>query len=99
MTVGQISRLPRPVHDAYAWQERGACSDGDPTVFFHPEGERGPARRLRELKAVAVCAGCRVVDDCRRHALAAREPFGVWGGLTERQRELMYSPRGTGHAS
>jgi WhiB family redox-sensing transcriptional regulator len=29
-----------------------------------------------------------VVDDCRRHALRAREPFGVWGGMTEQERRI-----------
>jgi WhiB family redox-sensing transcriptional regulator len=91
VTVGQVARLPRPVYSSYAWQQDGACTDGDPTVFFHPEGERGPARRLRELKALAVCAVCPVLDACRRHAEAVREPYGVWGGMTESQRQLIHS--------
>jgi WhiB family redox-sensing transcriptional regulator len=96
MTVGQVARLPRPVYSNYAWQQSGACTEGDPTVFFHPEGERGPSRQLRELKALAVCAGCPVVEPCRRHALTAREPYGVWGGMTESQRNLILASRETG---
>jgi WhiB family redox-sensing transcriptional regulator len=79
------------MYSSYSWQQGGACSDGDSTVFFHPEGERGPSRRLRELKALAVCTVCPVLDPCRRHALSAREPYGVWGGTTESQRQLIYS--------
>jgi len=91
MTVGQISRLPRPLFSSYAWQQHGTCSDADPSVFFHPEGERGPARRLRELKALAVCVDCPALQACRQHALSVREPYGVWGGTTENQRQLLHS--------
>ena len=88
--MAELSRLPRPVIAAYAWQWRAMCAEGNPHVFFHPEGERGPARRQRDRAAVAVCAGCPVVEECRRHGLSAREPYGVWGGLTESDREEIY---------
>jgi len=55
-------------------------------MFFHPDGERGPRRRARELAAKAVCASCPVIAQCRAHALAAQEPYGIWGGLTEDER-------------
>lgn len=93
MTIGQIARLPWPVYSNYEWQHRGACAEADPNLFFHPDGERGPARRLRELSALAVCADCPVLEACRRHALRVREPYGVWGGTTERERELIYVRR------
>jgi len=60
-------------------------------VFFHPEGERGPARRNRDSDAKAVCMGCPVLQSCREHALRTREPFGVWGALTECEREATYA--------
>jgi WhiB family redox-sensing transcriptional regulator len=59
----------------------------DSGVFFHPERERGPAKADREARAKAICARCPVRDPCRRHALAAEEPYGVWGGLTEAERD------------
>jgi WhiB family redox-sensing transcriptional regulator len=71
------------------WQLRGACRDEDSSLFFHPEGERGPARAAREVAAKAVCARCPVADHCLRHALATREPYGVWGGTTEAEREVI----------
>jgi WhiB family redox-sensing transcriptional regulator len=55
-------------------------------MFFHPDGERGPRRRAREIAAKAVCASCPVLAQCRAHALAAQEPYGIWGGLTEDER-------------
>ncbi|HKG52476.1 MAG TPA: WhiB family transcriptional regulator [Actinomycetales bacterium] len=88
--MAEISRLPGPVADVWEWQYQGACRRVDPAVFFHPEGERGPARRRRDEAAKAVCATCPVVRECREHALAVREPYGVWGGMTEQEREATY---------
>jgi WhiB family redox-sensing transcriptional regulator len=58
----------------------------DSAFFFHPDGERGPARASRERRAKAVCESCPVMEPCRRHALAAGEPYGIWGGLSESER-------------
>ena len=84
-----ISRLPGPQSDLWEWQLRGACRGKDTELFFHPEGERGPRRANREASAKAVCASCPVLQQCRSHALAAREPYGVWGGLSEHEREAI----------
>ena len=81
------TRLPGPTLDRWEWQHAGACRDEDTALFFHPEGERGPRRSNREAAAKAVCARCPVLERCREHALATREPFGVWGGLSEDDRE------------
>ena len=89
--MAEISRLPGPVADIWEWQLQGSCRDADPTLFFHPEGERGPARRNRDAAAKAICAACPVLTQCRTHALAVREPYGVWGGLTEDDREAIYA--------
>jgi WhiB family redox-sensing transcriptional regulator len=88
--MADISRLPGPVADIWDWQFQGACRDADPSVFFHPEGERGPSREARDRAAKAVCASCPVITQCRAHALSVREPYGVWGGLTEDEREQLY---------
>lgn len=64
-----------------AWQERAACREVDPELFFpHPSDEAGAA------VAKAVCATCPVLDRCREEGLMNREPYGVWGGLDERER-------------
>ena len=75
--MADIRRLPGPNADLWEWQLRGACRGEDSSLFFHPEGERGPARAAREVAAKAVCARCPVVDPCRRHALA--DPRAVRG--------------------
>ena len=86
-----ISRLPAPQLEVWEWQLQGACRSQDPSLFFHPENERGPRRANREAAAKAVCASCPVLLACREHALAVREPYGVWGGLSEHDREDVYA--------
>lgn len=85
--MASISRLPDAIQESYEWQHRGACRGVDPDTFFSPETERGPRRRARESAAKALCAQCPVRRECLDHALAVREPFGVWGGLNQTERE------------
>lgn len=92
--MAEISRLPRPVADEWEWQFQGACRSVDPEVFFHPDGERGPRRRQREMNAKAICATCPVIQQCREHALKVQEPFGIWGGLSEDDRLAIYAKQG-----
>lgn len=65
----------------------GSCRGMDSLFFFHPDGERGPARARREARAKAICGACPVLAQCRRHALAVQEPYGIWGGLSEAERD------------
>lgn len=58
-------------------------------MFFHPDGERGRARAHRESQAKKMCRQCPVITQCRAHALQVGEPYGIWGGLSESERELM----------
>jgi len=88
--MADISRLPGPNADLWDWQMQGACRGEDPSVFFHPEGERGPARAKREAAAKEICGRCPVRVECAEHALEVREPYGVWGGLSEDEREAHY---------
>lgn len=91
--MADVSRLPGPNADTWDWQLLGLCRGEDPNMFFHPEGERGPARINRDESAKAVCGACPVRVQCAQHALAVREPYGVWGGLTEDEREEIYAGR------
>ena len=91
--MADISRLPGPNADLWDWQLAAACRGADSNLFFHPEGERGAARVARELAAKAVCAHCPVLVQCAHHALTVREPYGVWGGMTEDEREAIYTRR------
>lgn len=84
-----IRRLPSPHTAVWDWQLRAACRQMDSEVFFHPDRERGPARAEREARAKAVCRSCPVIRQCRTHALAVREPYGIWGGLSRLDRDLI----------
>lgn len=75
------------------WQEAARCRGSD-ELFFHPQGEREPSRSDRESAARQLCLSCPVRRECASHALTMREPYGVWGGLTEAQRaEQLFGPR------
>lgn len=80
-------RLPGPNADHWDWQMRARCRGVDSSVFFSPDGERGRARSEREQRAKLMCQCCPVLAQCRAHALAIAEPFGVWGGLSEGERQ------------
>lgn len=82
-----------PLQEAYEWQYAGACRNVDPETFFSPEAERGPRRTAREARAKSLCARCPVTEECLRHALAVKEPYGVWGGLNATEREALCARR------
>jgi WhiB family redox-sensing transcriptional regulator len=79
--------------DAWEWRVQARCRTEDPSIFFHPDGERGQARRLREQQAKQVCADCPVITECREHSLIYLEAFGTWGGLTEAERSRLLPAR------
>ena len=70
----------------WSWRMRAACRGVDSAVFFTPDGERGPKRAAREARAKAICARCPVVRQCATYAIWSGERYGVWGGLSERER-------------
>ncbi len=81
-----VSRLPGPSAEVWDWQRYGSCRGHDSAQFFHPDGERGSSRMRREAAAKSICRTCPVRAECAAHALASREPYGVWGGFTEAER-------------
>jgi WhiB family redox-sensing transcriptional regulator len=81
-----VARLPGPIADIWDWQRMGLCRGRDSAQFFHPDGERGASRGRREAAAKQLCRTCPVRAQCAAHALATREPYGVWGGFTEAER-------------
>jgi WhiB family transcriptional regulator, redox-sensing transcriptional regulator len=71
-----------------AWMLSAGCF-GRTELFFAPdESESRTERRYRESQAKAVCTACAVQPDCLSEALKSDERFGIWGGLTERERRL-----------
>jgi WhiB family redox-sensing transcriptional regulator len=64
------------------WQERALCAQTDPEAFFPEKG--GSTREAKK-----VCLGCDVRGECLEYALAHDERFGIWGGLSERERRRL----------
>ena len=62
-----------------AWQDDALCAQTDPEAFFPEKG--GSTREAKK-----VCASCDVKAECLEYALANDERFGIWGGLSERER-------------
>lgn len=62
-----------------AWQERALCAQTDPEAFFPEKG--GSTREAKR-----VCESCEVRQECLEYALENDERFGIWGGLSERER-------------
>jgi WhiB family transcriptional regulator, redox-sensing transcriptional regulator len=87
---------------SWTWQRDAACRNLGSWLFFAPDGERSSARRQREAAAKEVCRSCPVQAPCALYALATRQRYGVWGGLTEDdrrqpvadQRQHTWAPRG-----
>ncbi|MFI9366461.1 WhiB family transcriptional regulator [Kitasatospora sp. NPDC053057] len=91
--MADVKRLPGAFEHHWSWQLQGACRTVDTSVFFHPTNERGAAAVRRDQAAKSVCARCPVLLECRRYALEVREPYGVWGGLTEDERHALLARR------
>ena len=64
------------------WQEQALCAQTDPEAFFPEKG--GSTREAKK-----VCTGCDVRSECLEYALQNDERFGIWGGLSERERRKL----------
>ena len=64
------------------WQERALCAQTDPEAFFPEKG--GSTREAKK-----VCRGCEVRAECLEFALEKDERFGIWGGMSERERRRL----------
>lgn len=69
-----------------SWQDFALCKETDPEAFFPIKG--GSTR-----EAKSVCHGCEVRDQCLEYALAHDDRFGIWGGLSERERRALKKTR------
>ncbi|CAN5585272.1 MAG: WhiB family transcriptional regulator [Nocardioidaceae bacterium] len=65
-----------------SWQERALCAQTDPEAFFPEKG--GSTREAKK-----VCLTCDVRSECLEYALGHDERFGIWGGLSERERRKL----------
>ncbi|MGH2748509.1 MAG: WhiB family transcriptional regulator [Actinomycetota bacterium] len=75
------------LQESLNWQERAACRDYDNTLFFGPDqGEPELEKQAREARAKAVCQRCPVSEPCLEFAIETNQKYGIWGGLTDKER-------------
>jgi WhiB family redox-sensing transcriptional regulator len=70
--------------DYLEWQQLAACK-GMPASVFYAENPSPACYTL----AKETCKSCPVMYECQDHALTKREDYGVWGGLTEEERQSL----------
>jgi len=68
--------------NALAWQADALCAQTDPEAFFPEKG--GSTRDAKKI-----CTTCEVKTECLEYALQNDERFGIWGGLSERERRKL----------
>ncbi len=66
----------------YTWQDDALCNQTDPEIFFPEKG--GSTREAKQI-----CTMCSVRDECLTAALENDERFGIWGGLSDRERRRL----------
>jgi WhiB family transcriptional regulator, redox-sensing transcriptional regulator len=67
------------------WALQGSCTAAEPDALF----VRGAAQQVAKL----VCMSCPVIAECLADALDNHTEFGVWGGMTERERRALLKRR------
>lgn len=77
-----------------AWHEQANCRGLDPGLFFP---ERGGT--WESVHAKAVCAECVVRQECLEYAVRAGERYGIFGGLSEKERRRIRVTRRMGGAA
>jgi WhiB family transcriptional regulator, redox-sensing transcriptional regulator len=82
--ISQFIEVLGPDH--MSWQDLANCRGADPDLFFP---ERGASTRT----AKSICRECSVQDECLEYAIVGSEKFGIWGGLSERERRKIRRQR------
>ena len=80
--MGEVFPLIDGTAEETGWTERALCAQTDPEAFFPEKG--GSTREAKK-----VCLACDVRAECLEYALAHDERFGIWGGLSERERRRL----------
>jgi len=79
--LAQVIVSPDDV-DELGWQDQALCAQTDPEAFFPEKG--GSTREAKR-----VCRSCEVRAECLEYALENDERFGIWGGMSERERRRL----------
>lgn len=66
------------------WRELALCKDRNTNDFYPEMGVKGAAKQVREMKVF--CRQCSVILECLDYAIENDEQFGIWGGMTPKER-------------
>ena len=80
------SSQPSERHNPENWQAVALCK-GERTDLFYPDIGGTSFRQVQ--KARNLCQKCEAIDDCLKAALKGREYYGIWGGVTPKQRRTL----------
>ncbi len=73
---------PAAAPEDLTWQDDALCAETDPEAFF-------PEKGGSTTTAKRVCRACNVRAECLKYALEHQERFGIWGGMSERERRRL----------
>jgi WhiB family transcriptional regulator, redox-sensing transcriptional regulator len=79
---GVRQRVEEDDEETLSWQSDSLCAQTDPEAFFPEKG--GSTREAKKI-----CGSCEVRNRCLEYALENDERFGIWGGLSERERRKL----------
>ena len=90
--ASRINEAPSPISSALLitppeWMEDALCAQTDPELFFPEKG--GSTRGAK-----SVCRPCPVTVECLAYALEHEDRYGIYGGLSERERRKLKAPSG-----
>lgn len=66
-------------YDSEEWRDEALCAQTDPDLFVIDKGDSSAQARK-------VCAECPVADFCLQWALDNNEQYGIYGGMSRKQR-------------
>lgn len=64
------------------WMSRAVCAETDPDMWFGEEGNYQSS-----IQAKKICQTCPVIEQCGEYAIRGNIIYGVWGGMTLRERQ------------
>jgi WhiB family redox-sensing transcriptional regulator len=84
-----VNENSQTVRTQFDWRQRAACRNLDPDLFF-PIGTAGPSVG-QTIEAKRVCLACPVRNACLNWAIGHCQDYGIWGGMTEAERQALRS--------
>lgn len=78
-----------PQGEELEWQDKAACIGMEDWIFFPSPGDATVVRWAKK-----VCRGCPVMQECQDWALSRGEEYGIWGGLSDRDRRAYWKAHG-----